>query len=135
MVCGSICAVPLETELHCEHELLGASAQAFCDERGVPVSARRAQDAAAAELALDAQMRGFFRFSKFSHRCVMDCASCRPSLRPYAHGFSYASGLGEGQALLASKCYWQKCQIGKYTSWQNLWILALACLVVCMRGG
>ena len=44
--------------------------QAFCDERGVPLSARRAQEAAAAELYLDAQMRGFFRFSPFSHRRV-----------------------------------------------------------------
>ena len=53
--------------------------QAFCNAHGDPLRAGHAEDAAALQLALDAQMRGFFRFSDFSHRCrpchpcVYDC--------------------------------------------------------------
>ena len=45
-------------------------AQAFCDRDGNQLGGTgHGQDTVARQLMLDAQMRGFFRFSGFSHRC------------------------------------------------------------------
>ncbi len=48
--------------------MLAGLVQAFCDAHGNSLRPGRAEDVEALQLALDAQMRGFFRFSGFSHR-------------------------------------------------------------------